>query len=154
MNDYGLIRRESDSNKAPQDEQTDWLAGRARHFLPSEALLPEFPFQSAVASWEASGPGAWVGGVRPPHCQQWLASSSTAWRLCFVLLLLLFSLTPVSNHREFVCSTIFFFPVLHLPIFLSLPPPLFLCKHLAIFKHNVITPKLSSCSTHRSWKSD
>jgi len=55
MNDYGLMREESDCNKAPQDEH-DILTGRHSETLPpSEALLPEFPFQSASASWEAPG---------------------------------------------------------------------------------------------------
>ena len=44
MNDYGLMRAESDSNKAPQDEQTDWLAGRARHFLPLKHYFLNFHF--------------------------------------------------------------------------------------------------------------
>ncbi len=44
MNDYGLMRRESDSNKAPQDNQTDWLAGGARHFLSLKRYFLHFHF--------------------------------------------------------------------------------------------------------------
>lgn len=142
MNDYGLMRTESDSDKAPQDEQTDWLAGRARYFLPLKHYFLNFHFNHRLlaTSWEAPSPGAWVGGVKPPHCQQWLASSSTAWHLCIVLLLLLFSFTPVRNYTEFACSTVSLLSIL--PILLSLwcHRPLCLCKHLTIFKHNVITP--------------
>lgn len=128
MNDYRLMWTESGSNKAPQDEQGDWLAGRGR-----QALLAEFPFQSWAASREAPSPRAWMGGVKPPLCQWRLASSRTAWCFCIVHL--------YRTCEEFACST---GSILHFAVSLSLPLPVSLCKHLGIFKHNVITPTLST----------
>lgn len=64
MNDYGLMRTESDSNKAPQDEQADWLAGRARHFLPLKHYFLNFHFNQQQPP---GGPGAAV--------HEWVESS-------------------------------------------------------------------------------
>lgn len=124
------------------NRQTDWQGERDTSSLWSITSWISISITGSLLG--GPRPGAWVGGGKPPRCQQWLASSSAAWRLCVVLLLLLLSFTPVRNYTDFIVQHIPHPP----PSYTSRsrylapppPPPTSLCKHFTIFKHNAITP--------------
>lgn len=132
------MRAESDSNKAPQDEQTDWLAGRARHFLPLKHYFLNFHFN------HRQPPGrhpAWsLGGRRQAPSLPTVVSieqrSLTSLRCAPFAAALFHTCEKLYRlHGAAHSSSIF------LPISLSHPPPTTsLCKHFTIFKHNAITP--------------
>lgn len=118
------------------NRQTDWQGERDTSSLWSITSWISISITGSLLG--GTRPGAWVGGGKPPRCQQWLASSSAAWRLCVVLLLLLLSSTPVRNYTDFMVQHIPP-PSSSLSRYLT-PPTTSLCKHFTIFKHNAITP--------------
>lgn len=124
------------------NRQTDWQGERNISSLWSITSWISISITGSLLG--GTQPGVWVGGVKPPHCQQWLASSSTVWCLCIVFLPLLFSFTPVWNYTR-ICVQLNP-PIFHLIILLSLPwchhPPFY--KHLHIFKYNVIKTEFTS----------
>lgn len=143
MNDYGLMWTESDTNKAPQDEQTDWLAGRARHFLPLKHYFLNFHFNH----WQPHGmhPAWSMGGrsqapslptvvsIEQPSLMPRCCGSPTA--------ILFHTCVELYSIRVQLKS-----PIFHLIILLSLPwfrhPPFH--KHLTIFKYKVIRTEFTS----------
>lgn len=138
------MRAESDSNKAPQDEQTDWLAGRARHFLPLKHYFLNFHFNHRQPPGR---PPAWsLGGRRQAPSLPTVVSieqrSLTSLR-CAPSAAALFH-TCEKLYRLHSAAHSPSSSILHLPISLSCtpppPPPTSLCKHFTIFKHNAITP--------------
>lgn len=86
------------------NRQTDWQGERDISSLWSITSWISISITSSLMG--CTQPGAWVGGVKPPHCQQWLASSRPVWCLCIVFLRLQFSFTSVWNYTAFTCSSI------------------------------------------------
>lgn len=133
VNDYRLMRTESDSNKAPQmSRQTDLQWERDASSLWSDTSWISISITGILLG--GPRPAAWVGGVKPPHCQELLASS-------IVFLLLLLSSTPERNCAGLTCGSILSFPPLPLGAIV-------LCE---VIKHAL--PKyVGSPLSHISWK--
>lgn len=113
------------------NRQTDWQGEQDISSLWSITSWISISITGSLMG--CTKPGAWVGGVKPPHCQQWLASSSPVWCLCIVFLRLQFSNTA------FTCSSILPHPSHNLALSHDAATLLF-----TIFKYKVIKTEFTS----------